>query len=148
MCTTTWGVFSEQQTTKHITERLKRSKRNALTLKHISQCTETRADEEPKQALLSSKVWYTLAHMALHHCAACALGQINRAETTASQREVEVEGTSCMLSSGLKLPLTAVLGRCFLSHPSLCAYYTMTFRGVDCFNGISMGRFQYTVYLK
>lgn len=65
-----------------MTERLKRSKRIKLTLKHTSQCTESRADEEQKQPLLSSSVvwWYILAHMALHHCAARAVGQINRAE--------------------------------------------------------------------
>lgn len=51
-----------------MTERLKKSKKTKLTLKNTSQCTESRADEEQKQTLLSSKVWwYTLAHMALHH---------------------------------------------------------------------------------
>lgn len=80
MCKIPWGGFSTTyKQTKYMTERVKRSKRDELTLKHTPQCTEPRADEEQKQPLLSSKVWYTLAHMALHHCAACALGQ-NRAE--------------------------------------------------------------------
>lgn len=112
-----------------MTERLKWSKRNKLTLKHISQCTESRADEEQTQALLSSKVWYILAHMALHHCTVCALGQISRAETTASQREVEVEGAaSCSPGS------------------DFCHVFPLTppyndFQGVDCFNGISIATF-------
>lgn len=130
MCTITWGVFLNNiQTTRYMTERLKWSKRNKLTLKHISQCTESRADEEQKQVLLSSKVWYILAHMALHHCTVCALGQISRAETTASQREVEVEGAaSCSPGSDIchVFPLT---------HP-VCILLYNDFQGVDCFNGI------------
>lgn len=133
-----------------MTELSKWSKRSALTLKHISQCTESGTDEEQKQPLLSSKVWYTLAHMALHHCAVCARAWTDQQGGNYSQPTRGGSRGGCWTT----VRLTAVLGRIFAmdpSHPTLCENYyyyrpTVTFRGVHCFNGISIRSFQDIIY--